>query len=66
MNKNTYHFEHLRLHYAPQTRIYSQSNSTGFNTKEDLISFCKKLGFNFSIYYYDREGKKELVYEDEI
>jgi len=63
MNKNTYHFEHLRLNVAPQTRVSSQNNTHGFISLAECIKFCDSIGFSYYIYYYDMDGKKHLKHE---
>lgn len=63
MNKNTYHFEGLRLDISPQTRINSQANSPGFTTLNECILFCNSIGFDYTVYYYTKDGVKEEVYE---
>ena len=56
MNKNTYHFEHLRLHCNPQTRISSQHKTSGFTSLDECKQFCNSIGFDYNIVYYDNEG----------
>lgn len=61
MNKNTYHFAFLRLNDYPQTRISSQDNTPGFSSLEECKNFCEKIGFGYTIYYFDDNGKKIKV-----
>lgn len=61
MNRNTYHFENLRLNVAPQTRVSSHANTPGFISLEECVAFCESVGFNYDIYFYDGMGKKIKV-----
>ena len=61
MNLNTYHFENARLNDSAQTRISSNSNTPGFSSKEDLILFLKKISFSYTITFYDKDGKRNII-----
>lgn len=56
MNKNTFHFRHLRLNDSPQTKVESQSNTPGFSSYKECDDFCKRIGSGHTIIYYDRNG----------
>lgn len=61
----TYYFKYLRLHIAPQTRVNADINSPGFMSLEGIKSFCKKLGFGYTIFYIEN-GKQIKVEEESL
>ena len=57
LHECTYHFKNLRLNISPQMRIHSQNNTPGFLSFLDCERFCESIGFGYTIYYIDENGK---------